>query len=95
MLKIFPLSDQMLQLVAAAHPMNKDKYTVSQIQQLAKKMLQADSDALDSIHHEWTRFQMEDVRKLGADGISQFWYEVKELYPTLSTYNAHTTIYST
>jgi hypothetical protein len=27
----------------------------------------------------------DDVRKLGADEISQFWYEVKELYPTLST----------
>lgn len=88
MLKIFPLSDKVLQMVPAAHPKNKDKFTPNQMRGLAEKLMYkpTDSESLDSIQTEWAHYQLEtdDGQQLDNNQIAKYWNDSTVNYPCLS-----------
>lgn len=85
MLKIFPLSDKMLQLVPAADPAHKEEFSAHQIQTLAKKLnIHTDPEALDGVHTEWIQHQFDDDSPPSSGDVVSFWHQAASIYPNLS-----------
>lgn len=83
MLKIFPLSDKILQLIPAADPTQKEKYSAKEIQDLAAKLsIITESEALDGVYTEWTQHQFNDD-VIPGDVVS-YWEDMSSSYPNLS-----------
>lgn len=85
MLKIFPLSDDILQLVPAADPSKKELFSPVQIRKLAERLMSTDSDYLDSVHTEWVEYQLEDSSTPTlTTNLAKYWHTAEINFPNLS-----------
>lgn len=85
MLKIFPLTSDVLKMAPAAIPANRDTYTGNQIRDLAFSFNYTDSIFLDQVVNEWTDFQLDDIGT-EQQTAAEFWCQrtTRENFPSLS-----------
>lgn len=84
MLKIFPLSDDILKMVPAADPLQRDKYTATQVRDLASKLMYTDSESLDAVYTEWSGYQLDDTPQPPTYNIGNYWSQAETQFPKLA-----------
>lgn len=80
MLSLFPLTSDVLKLIPAVDPRNREKFTAAQIRSLAVDInLYEKAEDLDMVHSEWLQFQLDDI-PADISSPDKFWDTVTSDY---------------